>query len=69
MMEQPIPYKASKLYYQDIIDTVFRNMGEINPGRHFNNRTAIRRILYEFIDTKVVDSEDRTIITPKEWMC
>lgn len=44
-------------------DTVFRRLGELKPGDIFEVEMANGKFKYELTHTKIVDAEDRTIIT------
>jgi sortase A len=44
-------------------DTVFRRLGELKPGDIFEVQLANGMSKYELTHTKIVDAEDRTIIT------
>jgi sortase A len=44
-------------------DTVFRRLGELKPGDIFEVQMANGKFKYELTHTKIVDAEDRTIIT------
>jgi sortase A len=44
-------------------DTVFRRLGELKPGDVFEVQMANGKFKYELTHTKIVDAEDRTIIT------
>ncbi|MFS0775756.1 class D sortase [Neobacillus sp. 3P2-tot-E-2] len=44
-------------------DTVFRRLGELKPGDIFEVELANGKFKYELTHTKIVDAEDRTIIT------
>lgn len=44
-------------------DTVFRRLGELEPGDIFEVEMANGKFKYELTHTKIVDAEDRTIIT------
>jgi sortase A len=44
-------------------DTVFRRLGELKPGDIFKVQLANGMSKYELTHTKIVDAEDRTIIT------
>ncbi|WP_042222416.1 class D sortase [Oceanobacillus manasiensis] len=45
-------------------DTVFRSMGELELGDHLTVKVPYGEFTYEIVDTKVVDADDRTIISP-----
>ncbi|MEH7112124.1 class D sortase [Neobacillus niacini] len=44
-------------------DTVFRRLGELKPGDIFEIDMENGKYKYELTDTKIVDKDDRTIIT------
>ena len=44
-------------------DTVFRRLGELKPGDIFEVQMANGKFKYELTHTKIVDKDDRTIIT------
>ncbi|MEH7248812.1 class D sortase [Neobacillus niacini] len=44
-------------------DTVFRRLGELKPGDIFEIDMENGKFKYELTDTKIVDKDDRTIIT------
>lgn len=44
-------------------DTVFRRLGELKVGDHFEVQMPNGSFQYELTDTKIVDADDRTIIT------
>lgn len=44
-------------------DTVFRRLGELKPGDIFEVQLANGKFKYELTHTKIVDKDDRTIIT------
>jgi sortase A len=44
-------------------DTVFRRLGELKPGDIFEVDMENGKFKYELTDTKIVDKDDRTIIT------
>jgi sortase A len=44
-------------------DTVFRRLGELEPGDTFEVKMPNGNFKYELTHTKIVDAEDRTIIT------
>jgi sortase A len=44
-------------------DTVFRRLGELEPGDTFEVKMANGNFKYELTHTKIVDADDRTIIT------
>jgi sortase A len=44
-------------------DTVFRRLGELEPGDVFEVENANGKFKYELTNTKIVDAEDRSIIT------
>jgi sortase A len=45
-------------------DTVFRSMGELELGDHLTVKLPYGDFTYEIVDTKIVDADDRTIISP-----
>lgn len=45
-------------------DTVFRSMGELELGDHLTVNLPYGDFTYEIVDTKIVDADDRTIISP-----
>ncbi|CDO03283.1 sortase [Oceanobacillus picturae] len=45
-------------------DTVFRSMGELELGDHLTVKLSYGDFTYEIVDTKIVDANDRTIISP-----
>lgn len=44
-------------------DTVFRRLGELEPGDFFEVQMPNGKFKYELTHTKIVDADDRTIIT------
>jgi sortase A len=44
-------------------DTVFRRLGELKPGDRFEVQMENGKFTYELTQTKIVDADDRTIIT------
>lgn len=44
-------------------DTVFRRLGELKPGDIFEVAMANGKFKYELTNTKIVDADDRSIIT------
>ena len=44
-------------------DTVFRRLGELKTGDIFEIQMANGKFKYELTETKIVDKDDRTIIT------
>lgn len=44
-------------------DTVFRRLGELKPGDIFEVQMPNGKFKYELTNTKIVDAEDRSIIT------
>jgi sortase A len=44
-------------------DTVFRRLGELDPGDLFEVQMPNGKFKYELTNTKIVDADDRTIIT------
>ncbi|RDU36315.1 class D sortase [Neobacillus piezotolerans] len=49
-------------------DTVFRRLGELKAGDVLNIRMPKTETLYEITGTKIVDADDRTIITLQDDM-
>ncbi|WP_404454380.1 class D sortase [Oceanobacillus kapialis] len=45
-------------------DTVFRSMGELELGDHLTVKVPYGNFTYEIVDTKIVDADDRTVISP-----
>jgi sortase A len=57
------PAESGQIVLSGHRDTVFRRLGELEPGDIFEVQMPNGKFIYELTNTKIVDAEDRTIIT------